>query len=66
MKSRLQMPAEIEFGPSLHERAERLPEAATLMETVGIPGYCAFVALTLNAFDMRKEWSILLLPRTSP
>lgn len=60
---RLQMLAEVtselcstkKLSGELFRRAENLFGTATLVEVVGVVGYYAFVAYTLNAFDMRLE-----------
>jgi 4-carboxymuconolactone decarboxylase len=58
--ARLRMLAEIarelcttkQLGPALFRRAEQLFGTAALVEIVGVIGYYAFVAYTLNAFEM--------------
>jgi 4-carboxymuconolactone decarboxylase len=43
------------LGDSLYGRAVGMLGEKTLVEVVGIIGYYAFVAYTLNAFDMRVD-----------
>lgn len=58
--ARLRMLAEIarelcttkQLGPALFRRAEQLFGVTALVEIVGVIGYYAFVAYTLNAFEM--------------